>query len=290
MTSGSRVLAAIVLSLLGAVRAGAQVDLPCALGQPIVSQSLTIEGRPATDVMLLDLLQTTVGTPLTTTAVRETIAHFVGLGHFEDVVASAAPVAGGVALTYDLVPARAVRRIEFRGDVAISERTLRNAIEEQFGEAFPLARLADLEAVHRRHRQGPRLSAAAGHAAARDRRSRRSRQPRRRGRGGTSRDNLGRGGGGECADPAPEHPWSPGPVGGTHYRKSDVDRKLERLVADLRKDGYYEARADHQLRTGTRLDAAELVVNVDGGARIEVVFEGDPLSAKEQRDLRANRT
>ena len=64
-----------------------------------------------------------------------------------------------------------------------------------------------------------------------------------------------------------------------------MDKKLERLVADLRKDGYYEARADHQLRQGTEAGSAELVINVDGGARIDVVFEGDPLSAKERRDL-----
>ena len=56
-------------------------------------------------------------------------------------------------------------------------------------------------------------------------------------------------------------------------------------MSDLREQGYYEARADHQLRPGAQTGAAELVINVDGGARITVVFEGDPLSQKERREL-----
>ncbi len=67
---------------------------------------------------------------------------------------------------------------------------------------------------------------------------------------------------------------------GQYYRKADVDRKLERLVSDLREQGYYEARADHQLRPAPQAGTAELAINVDGGARITVVFEGDPLSAE----------
>jgi outer membrane protein insertion porin family len=76
-----------------------------------------------------------------------------------------------------------------------------------------------------------------------------------------------------------------GLAAGQYYRKADVDRKLDHLVADLREQGYYEARADHQLRPGAQPGSAELAINVDGGARITVVFEGDLLSQKERREL-----
>ena len=56
-------------------------------------------------------------------------------------------------------------------------------------------------------------------------------------------------------------------------------------MSDLREQGYFEARADHQLRPGTQTGAAELALSIDGGARITVVFEGDPLSQKERREL-----
>ncbi len=76
-----------------------------------------------------------------------------------------------------------------------------------------------------------------------------------------------------------------GLAAGQYYRRADVDRKLEQLVSDLREQGYFEARADHQLRPGTQTGAAELALSIDGGARITVVFEGDPLSQKERREL-----
>ena len=42
------------------------------------------------------------------------------------------------------MPARAVGRVVFRGNVGVSERLLRDRIEERFGASFPLSRLNDL--------------------------------------------------------------------------------------------------------------------------------------------------
>ena len=99
-------------------------------------------------------------------------------------------------------------------------------------------------------------------------------------------DAVGRGRRGQRADGVGRAYRSRlGLAAGQYYRKADVDRKLEQLVADLREQGYYEARADHQLRPGAQPGSAELAINVDGGARITVVFEGDPLSQKERREL-----
>ena len=266
--------------------AAAQPDpVPAALGRPLVAQAVVIDTRPVVDPMLLDLVQTRVGQPLSAAAVRETIAHFMGLGRFDDVVATASGADGGVSVVYALVPSRAVRRVAFRGQPGVSERMLRDRIADRFGSPFPLTRLDDLapfllevlrdsgyaQAVvtPRPDIVDPRepgvlvVDVAAG--------------PRLRLSGVAVEGNA--------PIALASIPERLDLEAGQLYRKSDVDRKLERLVSDLREQGYYEARADHQLRPGPRAGEAALLVNVDGGALITVVFEGDPLSARLRREL-----
>jgi outer membrane protein insertion porin family len=277
-------VAACTLTL--SLPAWAQVVAPArGLGEPVVSQSVAIEARPVADRALLELIETRVGTPLAASAVRESIAHLMGLGRFDDVVVSVAPAAGGVAVSYDLVPARAVGRVVFRGNVGVSERLLRDRIEERFGASFPLSRLDDLapflESVY--HDQGylqakvtPRPDFA--ESSARDEVTVEVESgPRVTLTGVISEGNA--------PMALTTIPQRLGLAAGQHYRKADVDRKLEQLVSDLREQGYYEARADHQLRPGAQPGSALLAINVDGGARITVVFEGDPLSQKERREL-----
>ena len=260
-------------------------SVPRGLGELVVSQSLAIDARSVSDPALLELIQTRAGATLTVAAVRETIAHFMGLGRFDDVVVSVAPAPGGVVVSYDLVPARAVRRVVFRGDVGMSEDQLRDRIEERFGTAFPLARLDDLtpflENVYRdqgylQARVTPRpeiVEPGSPEALIVEVES----GPRVTLSGVTAEGN------------APMAltgiPSRLGLAAGQFYRKTEVDRKLEKLVADLREQGYYEARADHQLKPDAQPGSAVLAINVDGGARITVVFEGDQLSDKERRAL-----
>ncbi len=272
--------------LTPSLSAAAQTAVPSrGAGQSVVRQSVAIEARPVSDPALLELIETRVGTPLSPAAVRESIAHLMGLGRFDDVVVSVAEVPGGVAVRYDLAPARAVRRVVFRGEVGMSERLLRDHIDERFGAAFPLSRVDDLapflESVYRDQ----------GYLQARV-------TPRADVVGPGARDEL-------IVEVAagPRVTLSAVTVegnapmalagipaqldlrAGQFYRKADVDRKLERLVSDLRDQGYYEARADHQLRPGALAGTADLIVSVDGGARITVVFEGDLLPEKQRREL-----
>lgn len=266
--------------------AAAQIDAPPrGMGEPVVSQSVAIDARPVSDQALLELIETRVGAPLSAVAVRQTIAHLMGLGRFDDVVVSVAQGPGGVAVSYDLVTARAVGRVVFRGHAGVSERLLRDRIEERFGATFPLARLDDLapflESVYRDQgylqarvtprpeivepstrdemvvevESGPRVTLSAVIAE------------------------------GNAPIALTGIPRRLDLAAGQHYRKADVDRKLEKLVSEFREQGYYEARADHQLRPGAQAGSAELAINVDGGARITVVFEGDQLSEKERREL-----
>lgn len=276
-----RTLAAtLAVALLFARPAVAQLQVPDAYGTTIVSQTLTVDGAAAPDPALAELLATRPGTALSPRDVRDTIAHFMGLGRFDDVVVTAVPVDGGVALHYDLRSTRSVRRIELRGELGLSERVLRRAMEERFGDAVPISRTADLvsvlEGVYRDNgfaeaRVTPRPDIREGEAlvieiAAGPRTS-------------IARVTVD----GNAPVPLADIPARYGLTAGQPYRRTEIDRRLDRLVADLRERGYYEARADHQLRV--EAGGAELAINVDGGAEILVQFEGDSLSARERRDL-----
>ena len=55
------------------------------VGKPISAVVLMVEGKPLTDAMLLGLIESRAGTPLSMAAVRETIAHLYSLGRYQDV-------------------------------------------------------------------------------------------------------------------------------------------------------------------------------------------------------------
>ena len=83
-------LAALVL--LSAAPAAAQT-LP--IGQPVVSQTVTLDGHTVVDPGILDLIETHAGSALAIADVRESIVHLVGLGRFDDVIVTADRVNGG---------------------------------------------------------------------------------------------------------------------------------------------------------------------------------------------------
>src|SRR4051794_1378670 len=86
------------------------------------------EGEAVTDPLVLSLVQTRAGLPLSMADVRETITHLISLTRYEDVQVFEEPAAGGVRLRYALMPVHEVDRIEFRGMPGISEDVLRRAV------------------------------------------------------------------------------------------------------------------------------------------------------------------
>ena len=119
----------------------------------VVAVDVQQEGEGVTDPVILGLIQTRAGMPLSMADVRESITHLISLTQYEDVQVYEDPVGGGVRLRYVLVPVHAVDRIEFRGTLAVSEDDLRRAVVERFGQA-PTAARADevarsLQAVYR---------------------------------------------------------------------------------------------------------------------------------------------
>jgi len=108
--------------------------------QPIVEVQLDQEGRAIDDPTVLRLVETRVGDPLSVRSARETIAHLMSLGRYEDVQVFSEPVAGGVRVKYTLLPLHPVDRFQFTGTIALPEDELRRVITDRFGAAPSAAR------------------------------------------------------------------------------------------------------------------------------------------------------
>ena len=106
-----------------------------ALAQTVTAIDIEQEGEPVSDPLILGLVQTRAGAPLSIADVRESITHLISLTQYEDVQVYEDPAAGGVRLRYVLFPVHAVDRLEFRGTLGIAEDTLRRAVVERFGQA-----------------------------------------------------------------------------------------------------------------------------------------------------------
>src|SRR5262245_54220065 len=116
-----------LLSCAASSPAAAQSAAPTYAGRPIEQVTFVSENKPTSEPALLDLVETKVGQPLSINAVRETIAHLYGLGRFQDVqVDATASPAGGVVLTYNLIPLHNIREIEFKGNLGLSSGRLRS--------------------------------------------------------------------------------------------------------------------------------------------------------------------
>jgi outer membrane protein assembly factor BamA len=263
-----------LLAVLLASAASAQV------GQPIVEQQLDEEGRVVNEPAVLRLLETHVGDRLSVQAVRETIAHLMALGRYDDVRALSEPAAGGVRVRYVLVPRHPIDRIEFVGDTALSEDDLRQLITDRFGSSPNPARLNDVREVLRMEyrRRGypsakltPRLDVThdpdrATLAIEVD--------PGPRARvldvritqvDATERSTIT-----EVPDIK---------VGDT-YDEVEIGRRLQTWESRMHGRGYYEARA-LQNPSISEDGSVFLFLNLELGPLVRLVFEGDPLPAGE---------
>ncbi len=146
-----RLIAACLLVLVSPAAAAAQAPQPgpaaAFIGRTVTGVHLVSEGRPLDDAGLLDLIETRVGRPLSMTDVRESISHLFSLGRFEDILVDASSSPGGVALRYNLVPVHRVSRVELRGNLGVSQGTVRRMIDDRFGPTPPAGRAADVASV-----------------------------------------------------------------------------------------------------------------------------------------------
>ena len=277
-------LAALILSAAGP--GFAQDGAAGYAGRPVTGVAVLVDGQPAAEPVLAELVETRIGQPLLPAAVRESIAHFYSLGRFQDIQVEAfdAP-GGGVELRYNLIPIQLVDRIEFRGQLGLSERFLRNTVNERFGRAPQPGRAADvaraLERLYEDHgyfkaavrpvssdapdvpgtvltfeiASGPQARVGTVEVAG---------DPR------TSREDLLR-----------RLRLEPGRV----YERLAVQQRLDEYVQRLRRRGHLQAIASHQPRLSEDGQRADIVVDVQSGPIVTVRFEGDPLPADRREAL-----
>jgi outer membrane protein assembly complex protein YaeT len=257
------------------------------VGQPVVSIAVSIEGHPATDTALLEAVQMKVGRPLQMSDVRETMTHLYTFGRFEDVQVDANNVPGGVAITILLEPIHVVTKVEFRGELGLSEGVLRDRMTERFSATPPAAKSAEvaaaLEQIYRERGYMTATVTAAPPIVEHD--------PDR----ATLVFDVTAGPRMRIASAAVTgHPLESieqvrarlHVTPGEPYQPGDLQTRLNDYIAWMRGRGYYQADAR---ALDTRMNAertqADITVDVQPGPLVTVEFTGDPLPRGKRDEL-----
>jgi outer membrane protein insertion porin family len=270
----------LVLLLLATPVEAAVADY---IGKPVVEVRLQVKGAAVEDADLIDVIETRTGAPLAMIEVRESIAHLFGLGLYQDVQVDASMRGEGVVLTYNLFPAQRVRRILFDGTLGLPESDLRRIVVERHGASPSLARssqaAATLQALYRdRGYPGAEISVRTGDGTDPSNVSMIfSVRPGVRARIGAIDVQ------GAPLEPVPQLLNALDLRVGDDYDGVELDARLIRYANDLRAAGFYEARAAQLPRYVDGDAAVNLVLSIEPGPRVEIVFQGDPL-AEDDRD------
>ena len=258
------------------------------LGRPVGSVRLVIEGRDSTEPLMMQIVGTASGQPLSMVQVRETVAHLFSLGRFEGVSVDAAIENGRVALTYELVPLHPVASIRFDGPLGapgIDQGALRRAIVDRFGVSPPLGRTADMTRI-----LADALRERGYLHAAISPRSDVEHAPER----ATLVFAIDPGvrtkiGSIEIIGPPPvthaELLDRLGLAPGAPYQREALNARIERYIDARRKGGYYEAKILPVVRLTDGDRVADLTLTVSPGPRVRVVFTGDPLPSDRRVEL-----
>ena len=261
-------------ALLGATApATAANQIDRFVGQPVVEVRLASGGQEVTDPAVGELIETRLGAPLSMRDVRATLTHLISLGRYGGAKVSASARPGGVGLLYDLRPIVLIGRITFAGARVLADDALRQAIARVYGDAFDAGAVpAVLDTVRLAYTSRGYLTPQV------------TPDVMRRGDRGELRLTI------EAGPPARVRRWSiTGPLAfhaavrarlgltdGARYDGVALDRDLAEYEAELRGDGYYEARLSHEVDP---LNETELDVRVIArrGPLIAVTLEGDPV-------------
>ena len=265
--------------------ADAQPPVTPYLGKPIAAIRLVIDGREVTDAEVTRALETVVGDPLTTEAVRRSIVRLMAIARFDDVAVEAETAASGVLLTYVLEPAHPIRVIRFRGDLGLPEKQLRTAVTERYTASPPLSRVGEiadlLKAICRDHgflkatvqpvtevTHNPDQTTLTFEMAA-----------------GPQGRVLG-----TEIEGAPEGNVALvrsklGIQPGARFDRVALDEAVGRYLAEMRAAGFLEARIETDIKYSESQDQADVTVRMTRGPRVLVVFRGDPLPEKRRAEV-----
>jgi outer membrane protein assembly complex protein YaeT len=270
------VLAGLALFLSAA---SATADVRDYLGRLIVDVRVEVAGAPYTEPSVLQLIETRVGEALSMERVRESIDHLVGIGRFEDVrVFAARSVArtDGVVLNWVLVPVQRISHIDIDGRAVFSDDTLRAEISERVGSMPVTSRVGDIEEAVRayyaeRGYRSPSISSSI--------------EPGRTPELVTLEIAIDPGRRTTIGDVTVQGPPDLGAAvierlglkRGSPYDGPGIASRADEYEASLRDLGYYQANLDITTTFNDAQSAVDLVLDIDRGPRVRVVFAGDPL-------------
>jgi outer membrane protein assembly factor BamA len=281
----------VALLVLGTAAASPAQAPPAAssvdpfLGKPIAEVRLVLDGREIRDAEVSRVLETVVGAALTTAGVRESIVHLMAMVRFEDVTAEAELTPAGVTLVYTLVPLHAVKSIEFRGDLGLSARLLRAAVEERYTVSPPVSRAEEIaallealchdhgflkavvqpstEVTHNPDRTRLIFEMAAGPPAR---------------IGSTSVEGAPDGNAAQVLSRL-------GLVAGARFDRLALEAAVARYVEDLRAKGFLEAKVNPDIVFSPSREQADITVRMARGPQVSVTFRGDALPDKRRAEL-----
>jgi outer membrane protein assembly complex protein YaeT len=232
------------------------------------------EGMAVTDPTLLDLIDQRAGQPLSVSAVRASINRLISLNRFDDVQVFEDAAPGGLVLRFVLYPLHPVDRIDFRGQLGLSEDDLRKAVRDRYGVAPAAGRADDVVALLKdtyRRRGYPSAMITP--------RIEETHNPDR----ATMVMQIDAGQRARIRTLAIEQ------VGGVEQRTAGIidvhegqpfdaptiERELQGWTSAMKSREYYEARANHTETFSA--DGANVTIALERGPRVDIAFTGDPL-------------
>lgn len=274
---------AAVLIATASVPAALAAQQPAAAqyaGRMIHAVSISIENRPTTDRTLLDAVITEPGSPLKMTDVRESIVHLYSLARFDDVQVEAENVGGAVDLHYLLTPVHPVSRVDFHGQLGLSESALRARMTERIGATPAVSRSGDvvgalldlyhengylnatvtpeppiLEHVHESATLvfdvNAGQQATIAHAAIT----------------------------GTPGEPAAQLTSRLGIAPGEPYRPAALHQRLTDLIDSLKHRGFYESAYQITATPDAARTQVDVAIDISSGPHVTVQFTGDPIPA-----------
>ena len=257
------------------------------VGKTVASVRLEGEqGRPETSPLLVSLVEIKAGEPLRVESLRSSVGHLYTVGRLEDasVELSETPD-GGVNVLFKIVPVHPIDKVEFTGETGLSPGQLAQLVKERFGGRVPVnVPRARLQAVVKG------LLADEGYPAAD---ITPTTVPTHNPDRATLVIHVQAGSRTYVAnlDVVGTSPLTRqkiletvGISQGQPYRRRAIDAGLATLRDDLRSQGYYEATATSRAVPTADRQAVDLTLTVNAGAKVRLVWAGDPKPAGNEED------
>ena len=253
------------------------------IGKVVVKVEFVADGKFIQDQSVYDLIETKIGVPLSMRQVRESLTHLFSLGQFEGAQVNGVLQNEGVALQYELIPYQLVERIEVSGNVGVSTDNVKQVITEAHGTSFLSSQLELVtETVREYLRKRGFLR-----AQVQTRVVRQSSyfvlqvEVQSREQAEISRIVIR----GVSATMYPRVLARLGIETGSSYDGFDIDQRLRNYEAQLHDNDFYEARLAHQIEIIEAGQQVHLLLDVQRGRQINIVFAGDPIPTRDFSDL-----